>query len=70
MNLEIAAAADEQARATSEVAMQAELGAQKAQENASASIQLSATVATSAATSEQLALTAEGLKTLMGQFRT
>ena len=70
MNLEIAAAADEQARATAEVAMQAELGAQKAQENASASIQLSATVATSAATSEQLALTAEGLKTLMGQFRT
>ena len=70
MSLEIAAAADQQARATTEVAQQAETGAQKAQENASASIQLSATVATSAETSAQLARTADGLTHLMEQFRT
>lgn len=70
MSLEIAAAAEQQASATTEVAEQAELGAQKAQENASASIQLSATVTQSAVTSGHLARTADGLKSLMTQFRT
>jgi PAS domain S-box-containing protein len=70
MSLEIAAAAEQQARATAEVAEQAELGAQKAQENASASIELSATVTSSADTSDQLARTADGLTHLMEQFRT
>jgi PAS domain S-box-containing protein len=70
MSLEIAAAAEQQARATAEVAEQAEHGAQKAQENASASIELSATVTTSADTSDALARTADGLTHLMEQFRT
>jgi len=70
MSLEIAAAAEQQSKATAEVAQQVEVGAQKAQENASASIELSATVATNAATSDQLARTADGLTNLMAQFRT
>ena len=70
MSLEIAAAAEQQAGATAEAAEQAELGAQKAQENASASIQLSATVTQSAETSDQLARTADGLTHLMEQFHT
>jgi methyl-accepting chemotaxis protein len=70
MSLEIAAAADQQASATSDVARQAELGAQKAQENASASVELSATVTLSAETSDQLARTADGLTNLMEQFNT
>jgi aerotaxis receptor len=69
-SLEIAAAAQQQARATAEVARQAELGAAKAQENASASTQLSATVAESAHNAGQLAHTADGLIHLMEQFRT
>ena len=70
MSLEIASAAEQQAKATSDVAQQAELGAQKAQENASASVELSATVTLSAETSDQLARTADGLAHLMEQFRT
>jgi len=70
MSLEIAAASDEQASASAEVAQQVELGAHKAQENASAAIQLSATVTTSAKTSDQLAATADGLTNLMERFRT
>jgi methyl-accepting chemotaxis protein len=70
MSLEIAAAAEQQATATSEVARQAEMGAEKAIENASASIELSSTVTTSAETSDQLAQTADGLTHLMEQFRT
>jgi len=70
MSQEIAHAAGQQAEATSEVARQAELGVQKAHENASASIELSATVTSSAQTSDQLARTADGLTELMVQFRT
>ena len=70
MSLEIAAAADQQAVATSDVARNAELGAQKATENASASTELSATVTLSAQTSDDLARTADGLTHLMEQFRT
>ena len=70
MSQEIASAAGQQAVATSEVAQQAELGVQKAQENASASIELSATVTSSAQTSDQLARTADGLTDLMVQFKT
>ena len=70
MSLEIASAAEQQATATSGVARQAELGAQKAQENASASVELSATVTLSAETSDQLARTADGLTHLMEQFQT
>jgi len=70
MSLEIAAAADQQAAATADVAKDAEVGARKAAENASASIELSATVSVSAQTSDDLARTADGLTHLMEQFRT
>ena len=70
MSMEIGAAADEQAKASQEVAQQVDLGAQKAAANASASIQLSATTETSAATSDRLSATADGLAQLVAGFRT
>ena len=70
MALEISAAAEEQARASAEVAQQVELSAQKATENASASVQLSATTDMTHANSESLARTAEGITSLARQFKT
>jgi len=70
MSLEISAAASEQATASHEVAKQIEIGAMKAVENASASVELSATVENNSATSQQLARTADGLLTLVAKFRT
>jgi aerotaxis receptor len=70
MSLEIGAAAEEQAKASQEVAQQVELGAQKAAANASASIELSSTVEGNASTSDQLSNTAAGLKELVAGFRT
>ena len=49
---------------------QVELGAQKAVENASASIELSTTVDQNAVVSSELARTAQGLTALVAQFRT
>ncbi|MBK8791773.1 MAG: methyl-accepting chemotaxis protein [Holophaga sp.] len=70
MALEISSSTEEQAHASSEVAQQVELGAQKAVENASASVQLSATVEANAKTSDQLARTANGLAELVARFKT
>jgi methyl-accepting chemotaxis protein len=70
MSLEISAATEEQATASHEVSQQVELGAQKAVENASASIQLSTTVDQNAQVSLQLAQTAQGLTALVAQFKT
>ena len=70
MALEISAAAEEQSRASAEVAQQVELSAQKATENASASVQLSATTDMTHANSESLARTAEGISSLARQFKT
>ncbi len=70
MSMEIGASAEEQAKASHEVAQQVELGAQKAAANASASIQLSTTVEGNARTSDQLSATAAGLTELMAGFRT
>nr|WP_320134157.1 PAS domain-containing methyl-accepting chemotaxis protein [uncultured Holophaga sp.] len=67
---EIGASAGEQSTASAEVAQQVELGAQKASENAAASLELSATVDDNMKTSDQLARTAEGLMDLVKQFRT
>ncbi|MBI4913174.1 MAG: methyl-accepting chemotaxis protein [Acidobacteria bacterium] len=69
MALEISAASEEQAKASSEVAEQVELAAVKAGENASAAMQLSATVEETARASHQLAGVAEGLEALMGSFK-
>ncbi len=70
MSLEISAATEEQAKASQEVSQQVELGAQKAVENASASIELSTTVDQNAQVSTQLAQTAQGLTALVAQFKT
>jgi aerotaxis receptor len=70
MSLEIGASAGEQAKASQEVALQVDLGAQKAAANASASLQLSATVESTAGTAGKLAATAEGMSELTGKFRT
>jgi aerotaxis receptor len=70
MSMEIGAAAEEQAKASQEVAQQVELGAQKAAANASASVELSATTEGNAQTSGQLSRTAAGLTELVGRFRT
>lgn len=70
MSLEIASSAEEQARASMEVTHQVELGAQKAVENASATIQLSATVEENSKTSDRLVRTSAGLAALVRQFRT
>jgi methyl-accepting chemotaxis protein len=70
MSSQIETASGEQAKASEEVARQVELGAQQAVQNASASIQLSGTVDSNAATTHQLSRTAEGLASLMGHFKT
>ncbi len=70
MSLEIGAAAEEQAKASQEVAQQVELGAQKAAANASASVELSSTTDGNARTSGQLSTTAAGLTELVAGFRT
>jgi aerotaxis receptor len=70
MSMEIGAAAEEQAKASQEVAQQVDLGAQKAAANASASLELSGTTESSAATSGRLAATAEGLNEMVAGFRT
>ena len=70
MSMEIGASAEEQAKASHEVAQQVDLGAQKAAANASASIELSSTTEGNTRTSEQLFNTAEGLTELVARFRT
>jgi methyl-accepting chemotaxis protein len=70
MSSQIETASGEQAKASEEVARQVEFGAQQAVQNASASIQLSGTVDSNAATTELLSRTAEGLASLMGHFKT
>ena len=70
MSLEISAATEEQSKASHEVSQQVDLGAQKAVENASASVELSATVDQNALVSSQLARTAQGLSALVAQFKT
>ncbi len=70
MALEISSSTEEQAHASAEVTQQVELGAQKAMENASASVELSATVENNAQTSDQLARTADGLAALVARFKT
>jgi PAS domain S-box-containing protein len=70
MSTQIEAASGEQAKASEEVARQVELGAQQAVQNASAAIELSGTVDSNAATSQDLVRTAEGLTSLMGRFKT
>jgi aerotaxis receptor len=69
MSMEIGAAAEEQAKASAEVARQVENGARKAAENASAATQLSATVEETARASGELATVSEGLSELMGMFK-
>jgi aerotaxis receptor len=69
MSLEIGSSAEEQARASLEVTHQVELSAQKAVENASATIQLSTTVEETAMTSDRLVKTSTGLAALVQQFR-
>ena len=66
---EIGAASQEQNRATSEVARQVEIGAVKAGENASASLQLSTTVEHSTHSAEDLARIATRLSHLLGSHR-
>jgi aerotaxis receptor len=69
MGNEIGAASDEQSRATSEVAHQVEIGAIKAGENASASIQLSSTVETMAHSARELDRIARRLSDLVRNSR-
>jgi methyl-accepting chemotaxis protein len=70
MSTQIEAASGEQAKASEEVAKQVELGAQQAVQNASAAIELSGTVDSNAATTQDLVRTAEGLTALMERFKT
>jgi aerotaxis receptor len=70
MSTQIETASGEQAKVSEEVARQVELGAQQAEQNASASIQLSSTVDSNVAVTEQLSRTAEGLAALVGRFKT
>jgi len=70
MAMEISSAAEEQGVASAEVAKQVDLTAQKAGENASASVQLSSTVESISRSSENLAVTAAGLTALAKAFRT
>jgi len=70
MALEISSAAEEQSIASAEVAKQVDLTAQKAAENASASVQLSSTVESISRNSDSLAVTAAGLTALAKEFRT
>ena len=70
MSTQIETASVEQAKVSEEVARQVELGAQQAEQNASASIELSSTVDSNVAVTEQLSRTAEGLAALVGRFKT
>ena len=70
MSTQIETASGEQAKVSEEVARQVELGAQQAEQNASASIELSSTVDSNVAVTEQLSRTAEGLAALVGRFKT
>ena len=70
MSTQIETASGEQAKVSEEVARQVELGAQQAEQNASASIQLSSTVDSNVAVTEQLSRTADGLAALVGRFKT
>ena len=70
MSTQIETASGEQAKASEEVAKQVELGAEQAVQNASAAIQLSGTVDSNAATSQELVRTAEGLTGLLVRFKT
>ena len=70
MAMEIGSASEQQSGASADVARQVDLGAQKIAGNAEASLQLSATVATTAGTASQLIRTAEGLVALVERFRT
>ncbi|MDR3670171.1 MAG: methyl-accepting chemotaxis protein [Holophaga sp.] len=70
MSMEIGAASEQQSRTSTEVARQVETGAQKVAANASASLQLSASVEATAAASGQLIRTAEGLVSLLERFKT
>ena len=67
---EIGTASQQQNRATSEVAHQVEIGAVKAGDNASASLQLSSTVEQSTHSAEDLARIATRLSQLLGSHRT
>ncbi len=69
MSMEIGAAAEEQAKASAEVAEQVETAARKSGENASAATELSATVEETARASNELATVSEGLSELMGMFK-
>jgi len=69
MATEIGASADQQNQATSEVARQVEIGAVKAAENASASLELSSTVEQSAHGALDLARIANRLSHLVGSHR-
>jgi PAS domain S-box-containing protein len=70
MSTQIETASGEQAKVSEEVARQVELGALQAEQNASASIQLSSTVDSNVAVTEQLSRTADGLAALVGRFKT
>jgi aerotaxis receptor len=69
MAAEIGAASEQQTHATSEVAHQVEIGAVKAGENASASLQLSSTVEQSTHSAQDLARIANRLSDLVGSHR-
>ncbi|WLT30484.1 PAS domain-containing methyl-accepting chemotaxis protein [Geothrix sp. PMB-07] len=70
MSTQIEGASAEQAKASEEVAKQVELGAQQAIQNASAAIELSGTVDSNAATTQDLVRTADGLSSLLGRYKT
>jgi methyl-accepting chemotaxis protein len=70
MSTQVEAASGEQAQVSQEVAKQVEMGAQQAEQNASAAIELSGTVDSNAATTQDLVRTAEGLTALMERFKT
>jgi aerotaxis receptor len=69
MAAEIGAASEQQNQATAEVAHQVEIGAVKAGENASASLQLSSTVEQSTHSAQDLARIAHRLSDLVGSHR-
>jgi len=69
MSMEIGGAAEQQSRASADVARQVAADARKAVANAEASLQLSATVEATAAASGRLSVTAEGLVGLVERFQ-
>jgi aerotaxis receptor len=70
MSTQIEAASGEQAKASEEVSKQVELGAEQAMQNASAATQLSGTVDSNAATTQDLVRTADGLTSLLERYKT